>query len=744
MKRKVILNVVAMSALVGAIFAGTVIYFNEKEVEKTSAYTVSSLPTTIDLNDSTSSEIRNYYSALNSLGSSEKTGTNLLKNLKPILKNGQKYYAYDNDSLWDLYEISDRDWELSPAEAIIYGTYNSVTNTITDYVYGTSNSNSKNNPYVHSLYTNRNVTNEAKAWGDHTQTNWGINQEHVWPKSHGFDAEGAGGARGDPMHLLSGNGYANNIHSNYFYGYVDTSKTYTDCGSSYSFLSGNLRGTSKTIGGGTVFEPQDSDKGDIARAVFYMVARYNYLSGSDPDGIDQDNPNLQLIQNSYMSSSHTSSTTEPGELGIISDLLEWNRLDKPDEYEIHRNNLLFKNFTNNRNPFIDFPEWADYIWGDKAGTVSANPNSDTINDFSGSTPVDSVSLNKSSLTLEVGDSETLVATASSSVNWSSSNTSVAIVSNSGLVTAVAAGNAVITATCGTATATCSVTVTSSVVISGDYSLTNNSPFINGCAYKMYQVNSGTAYFSGGMSNTYYGSYSTNINNAVDVYFEEKGNGQNIYFDDSGTKSYFYVYLNGTYINFKYGSSVPSQAWTYDSTYGCMVYTISGTPYTFGTYGTYKTFSAFSITAKPDNIRFNFVSTDDAGPVALASIFLDYISCDSTGNTTPTFATGGSWTAFENAYNKFSDTDKATLTSTSSNKSGTTLQKGLARYDYVVGKYGTSAYSDFLSRNPVSFANNQRLIQINNTELMVLIITISCAFATGLSFYFIYRKKKQMR
>ena len=741
MKRIIVISALTLGSLSLAGLAGINSFKNA--VKESKAYSVSSLPTTIYLNDSTSSEIRNYYSGLNALSNSEKTGTNLLKNLKPILKNGQKYYAYDGGSLWALYEISDRDWDLSPADHIIYGTYNPSTNTITDYQYGTGNSTPKNDPYVHSLYTNRNVTNEAKAWGDHTQTNWGINQEHVWPKSQGFEAEGAGGARGDPMHLLSGNGYANNIHSNYFYGYVDKEQSYTDCGSKYSYLGGNLRGVSKTIGSGTVFEPQDSDKGDIARAIFYMVARYNYLSGSDEDGISTDNPNLQLVQDSYMSASYTSSTTNPGKMGIISDLLEWNRLDKPDEYEIHRNNLLYKNFTNNRNPFIDFPEWADYIWGDKAGTSYANPTSDTINDFNGGSVTDYVTLNKSSLNLEVGDTEALVATANSSVNWTSSNSGVATVNNSGLVTAVSAGTATITATCGTASDTCLVTVTEPIVIGGEYTLTNGSPFINGCAYKMYQVNSGTVYFSGGMSNTYYGSYSTNINNAVDVYFEENGNGQNIYFDDNGTKSYFYVHLNGSYKNFKYGTSVPSVAWTYDSTYQCMTYVISGTPYTFGTYSDYKTFSAFSITEKPSNIRFSFVSTDNAGPVALASIFLDYIQCNASGTSAPTFAAGASWSAFESAYNHLSSNDQSTLESTVSNKNGSVLQQGLARYDYIVGKYGTSAYSDFLLRNPVSLSNKIANSQMNSTIFLVVII-LSAISLSSLSFFFIIRKKKYTR
>lgn len=50
------------------------------------AYSSSSLPTTIDLNDNSESEIRNYYWSLNSLSASERQGDNLLKNLKDILK----------------------------------------------------------------------------------------------------------------------------------------------------------------------------------------------------------------------------------------------------------------------------------------------------------------------------------------------------------------------------------------------------------------------------------------------------------------------------------------------------------------------------------------------------------------------------------------------------------------------------------------------------------------------------------
>ena len=489
-KNKHIIRISALATLTLAIGSGYFLALNNKNVKKAEGYSASSLPTTIDLNDTSAANIRSYYSSLNNLSQSERQGTNLLKNLKTILKNGQKYYSYENGtSIWQMYEITDRDWDKSPASSTTYGTYNSSTNKITNYTYGTSSSSSKNNPYIHALYINRNVNNQTTAWDDHQQTQWGINREHVWPKAEGFDSSGAGGARGDPMHLMAGNGYSNNIHSNYYYGYVKTSTEYTDCGSKYSNQSGNLRGTSKTLNTGTVFEPQDCDKGDIARAIFYMVARYNYLSGSDSDSIDTNNPNLTLTQNisDWSSSGYTSSTSKQGKLGVLTDLLAWHHADPVDEYEIHRNNLLYTNFTNNRNPFIDYPEWVDFIWGtatyngttyqsyNSTPTGYATPSSDTINGYNSQVGITNIS--KESASLVKGQSTSIAATSSNSANisWSSSNTSVATVSKATAgsgenisINAVNAGNATITASVtisGTPyTATCEVTVTNSKVL----------------------------------------------------------------------------------------------------------------------------------------------------------------------------------------------------------------------------------------------------------------------------------------
>lgn len=84
-------------------------------------------------------------------------------------------------------------------------------------------------------------------------------------------------------------------------------------------------------------------KGDVARSVFYLAIRYNGLEIVDgfPEGIK-------------------------GQLGDLNTLLEWHRNDPPDDFEMNRNNIIYT-WQINRNPFIDYPELIEYIWGNKIG-----------------------------------------------------------------------------------------------------------------------------------------------------------------------------------------------------------------------------------------------------------------------------------------------------------------------------------------------------------------------------------------
>jgi hypothetical protein len=97
-----------------------------------------------------------------------------------------------------------------------------------------------------------------------------------------------------------------------------------------------------------------SFRGDIARAVFYLSMRFNDLSVVD--GFPENT----------------------GQLGDLQTLLQWHLDDPVDDFEMNRNNIVYT-WQNNRNPFIDYPELANYIWGNNQGEVWNQPLSITQN-----------------------------------------------------------------------------------------------------------------------------------------------------------------------------------------------------------------------------------------------------------------------------------------------------------------------------------------------------------------------------
>ncbi|MDE5808603.1 MAG: endonuclease, partial [Muribaculaceae bacterium] len=105
-------------------------------------------------------------------------------------------------------------------------------------------------------------------------------------------------------------------------------------------------GTTRSgFGGGSayVFEPGDEYKGDFARAFFYMATVYD---------------DINWVIN-YMFQKNDYPTLRDWAFNI---LLDWARHDPVSQKEIDRNNVV-EQYQGNRNPFVDFPELAEYIWG---------------------------------------------------------------------------------------------------------------------------------------------------------------------------------------------------------------------------------------------------------------------------------------------------------------------------------------------------------------------------------------------
>ena len=101
--------------------------------------------------------------------------------------------------------------------------------------------------------------------------------------------------------------------------------------------------------------------------------------------------------------------------------------------------------------------------------------------------------------------------------------------------------------------------------------------------------------------SYYGKTTTTKSSGVSVYFEASGDGQNLYYTKNGTKTYLYIYVSGSYPYFGTTTSAPSNKWVYNSSYGCMTMTVSGSVYTFAGYNTY--FDAYAIGSASYKVNF---------------------------------------------------------------------------------------------------------------------------------------------
>lgn len=186
------------------------------------------------------------------------------------------------------------------------------------------------------------------------------NREHLVPQS-AFGS--ANPMRTDIHHVIPSDGYANGQRGSFPFGTVSSA--------SWTSLNGSKRGSSSVSGySGTVFEPIDEFKGDIARAVLYFAVRYEDTM-DNYGGFDMFNGTENQALEDW----------------AITMLLDWHyNVDPVDQQEIDRNNAAY-NYQGNANPFVDYPEYANMIWNptidteaptDPTSLVTFNPTDNTI------------------------------------------------------------------------------------------------------------------------------------------------------------------------------------------------------------------------------------------------------------------------------------------------------------------------------------------------------------------------------
>ena len=182
--------------------------------------------------------------------------------------------------------------------------------------------------------------------GDSTSVS-GMNKEHVAPKSW-WGGSTKIPVGNDLIQVIPSEAGANSAKSNYPLGVVVGTPSYPSSGVSNTRVK-----TGHDANGDMVFEPCDEYKGDFARIYFYVATCYPDVAWEErTDAV------VSFVQEDYP-------TLKPA---ITPMLLQWHRQDPVSEWEKTRINRVYE-VQSNRNPFVDFPELAEYIWGDKKGEV---------------------------------------------------------------------------------------------------------------------------------------------------------------------------------------------------------------------------------------------------------------------------------------------------------------------------------------------------------------------------------------
>jgi len=254
---------------------------------------------------------QSYYSTINN-----KSGSTLRDNLYTITCAGPTGMSYDG--LWDAYKTSD----VYPADSV-----------------GKAGK-------IWDMYSNVLWTPGQKKCGNYSNVGSCYNREHSVPKSWFNEKKPA---YYDLGHIIPTDGYVNNQRGNNPIG---------ECEGGTRLKNGSYvatgRSGSSTFSGytsiGTVFEPDDIYKGDFARMYMYMAVRYKK---GNKDDVSISSEMYNTTDANYGFTAYS-----------VALLMKWHRMDPVSRKEIDRNNGM-QSEQGNRNPFVDYPILAEYLWGTK-------------------------------------------------------------------------------------------------------------------------------------------------------------------------------------------------------------------------------------------------------------------------------------------------------------------------------------------------------------------------------------------
>lgn len=182
--------------------------------------------------------------------------------------------------------------------------------------------------------------------------NTDFNREHSVPNSWWGGESGNATAYTDLHHLVPSDVKSNGKKSNYplgcGHGLQNAQQSSVENSEAILWSFASTGADSYGGGSGYVWEPEDQYKGDFARMYLYVVCAYEGNITWQTDYM-------------FVSDANNHTTIKPWAKEL---LLQWHRQDPVSTKERARNNAVYS-IQYNRNPFIDYPELVEYIWGEK-------------------------------------------------------------------------------------------------------------------------------------------------------------------------------------------------------------------------------------------------------------------------------------------------------------------------------------------------------------------------------------------
>ena len=175
--------------------------------------------------------------------------------------------------------------------------------------------------FIRDVYCHKIFSSGAGVRPGAIPNNNQINCEHTWPQSKFSGAYPKDVQKSDLHHLFPTDSKANSVRGNFNFAEISH-----DNGALEGNCEASKSGSSNEGGSDDLFEPPTEHKGNVARALFYFSVRYKIKIPTSEEKV----------------------------------LRRWNDLDPVDDAEMERNNQIHY-AQGNRNPFIDFPNLANYI-----------------------------------------------------------------------------------------------------------------------------------------------------------------------------------------------------------------------------------------------------------------------------------------------------------------------------------------------------------------------------------------------